>query len=36
MDKGRIIERGNFDELLRQEGSFAAMAQRQSIVAEVA
>lgn len=35
MDKGQIIERGNFDELLRQEGSFAAMAQRQSIVAEV-
>jgi len=36
MDKGRIVERGNFDELLRREGAFAAMALRQSLVPQAA
>ncbi len=36
MKKGRIIERGSFDVLLRQNGDFAAMAARQSIYAPVA
>ena len=31
LEKGRIIERGNFDQLLAQRGVFTAMAARQSI-----
>lgn len=31
LDKGRIIERGTFEELLQQNGAFAAMAARQGI-----
>ena len=31
LEKGRIVEQGNFDELLTQHGIFTAMAARQSI-----
>jgi ABC-type multidrug transport system fused ATPase/permease subunit len=31
LEKGRIIEQGNFDQFLAQRGVFTAMAARQSI-----
>jgi ABC-type multidrug transport system fused ATPase/permease subunit len=36
MEKGRIVEQGSFDELLRRQGLFAAMAARQSIFHQAA
>jgi ABC-type multidrug transport system fused ATPase/permease subunit len=36
MEAGRIVERGNFNELLRRGGIFAAMAGRQSIFPQAA
>jgi ATP-binding cassette, subfamily B, bacterial MsbA len=33
--QGRIVEQGGFNELLRRDGQFAAMARRQGIVAEL-
>jgi ABC-type multidrug transport system fused ATPase/permease subunit len=36
MEKGRVIERGDFDQLLAQRGAFTAMAARQSIFPKAA
>jgi ATP-binding cassette, subfamily B, bacterial MsbA len=36
LEKGRIVERGGFDELLAQRGLFTAMAARQSIFPKAA
>jgi subfamily B ATP-binding cassette protein MsbA len=36
LDKGRVIERGSFDQLLAQRGVFTAMAARQSIYPQAA
>jgi ABC-type multidrug transport system fused ATPase/permease subunit len=33
LSKGRIVEQGNFDELVRAKGLFASMAARQGIFA---
>ncbi|MGC8829554.1 MAG: ABC transporter ATP-binding protein [Verrucomicrobiia bacterium] len=34
LDKGKIIEQGTFEELLKQDGVFAAMARKQGIFSE--
>jgi len=31
LEKGRVVEKGSFDQLLAQQGIFTAMAARQSI-----
>jgi len=33
LDKGRIVERGTFEELLRAKGHFAKMAEQQRLTA---
>ena len=35
-DRGRIVETGTFDELVRRGGAFAALAKAQFLVAESA
>ncbi len=36
LERGRILERGSFDELLARRGVFTAMAARQSIYPKAA
>ena len=36
LQKGRVVEEGNFDQLLSQQGIFTAMAARQSIFPQAA
>ena len=35
LDKGRIVERGTFEELLRAKGQFAKMAEQQRLTASI-